>query len=152
MTLQLYEPPIRPIYVIKGSDTTRNNTDTLANDTGLVTGTLPANSVWEFEAVIHYRSSTVADYKHAMIMPSGATLIASVLFYSSAAALTHAVYAGASLAGGGLGAVTIDLRVKGILRIGGTAGTVQYQWAQNTLEVSDTITYAESYMKLLRIS
>ena len=152
MAMMVYEPPIRPIYVIKGSDEIVNNSTTLQNDDALVSPTLPANSVWEFELVLHNRSSTVADFKHAVIMPSGATLVAAVLFYSSAAALTHATYAGASLTSGGLGAVTIDLSVKGILRISSTAGTAQVQWAQNALEVSDTTVYAESYMKLARIS
>lgn len=143
--------PVRPIYVIKAAQETVNNSVTLQNDDELVSPTLPANTVWEMELVIHCTSSTVADFKSAITLPAGATLNAALIYDSTSLVTFLLTDTGASRATGGA-AASISLIYRGILRIAATAGTAQLQWAQNTAEVSNTTVNVDSYMKLSRIS
>jgi hypothetical protein len=53
----------------------------------------------------------------------------------------------------GLAGTAADLVMDawGLVIMGGTAGTLQTQWAQNTANVSDTIVKAGSFLELNRI-
>ncbi|MGH8524962.1 MAG: hypothetical protein ACREXY_12340 [Gammaproteobacteria bacterium] len=145
-----WESMATPFYVIKTADEIVNNSTTLQNDNELFTQTLPKNSVWDIEMLLHHRSGTTPDFKHALTLPTGATLVAAALFFNTTGTLIYAATAGASFSTGGLGAVTIDLSVRGILRLT-NPGVVQLQWAQNTADASDTTVFADSFLKLTRI-
>jgi hypothetical protein len=54
------------------------------------------------------------------------------------------------LAVGGVGANAL-FRVVGYLVTANTTGTLQFRWAQNTSDVSDTTVIADSWMRLQRV-
>lgn len=126
------------IVVVKSADETVNNSTTLQNDDELLFA-VGANEVWQFELWLLANSSTVADLKWAWTVPTGATLEGIYLGATNAGAdgiqLFNATDA-ISVYGGG--ADLIPGRITGIVVVGGTPGNVQFQWAQDSLEVSDT--------------
>lgn len=138
-----------PIVVAKPLDETVNNSAALQDDDDLV---LPveasANYLVEIEIV--YSSGTTPDLKTTLTVPSGTTGTLNV------------IAAGASVAGAGpvtlTGTVVFDGnaasawgRLFGEVNVGSTAGSIQFRWAQNTANASNTIVRAGSFMRLTRI-
>jgi hypothetical protein len=128
----------------KTADQIVNNSTTLVNDTHLFVPTL-ANEVWLIDAWLLYDSGTTPDIKFAWTVPAGATFSWGASSSDSGAANWANIGSPVALATTGsmafscLGAGTIQgAALTGIAVIGGTAGNVQLQWAQNTLNASDT--------------
>lgn len=138
-----------PIIVYKSADETVNNSTTFQNDDALVTASLTANKDFLFEAGIRVDSSTVADLKIQFTLPASATMEAAVIYVDTAGTNAFsAIYRGASLSTGGAGAGTTRyISIHGLIKIAGTAGTVQLQWAQDSLEASDTKVLAGSFFR-----
>jgi len=146
--------------IVTTAATTRNNNTALTDITGLTT-TIGASEHWEGTAVLFYDSSTVADIKFSLIVPTGAMVrgIAQGLGGGVTSEVgshrLHAVDASGmtGLIFGGLGAgnrcVTIfNFRVLNST----TAGAITFQMAQSTAEVSDTICQAESWMTVAKVA
>ena len=128
----------------KTADQTVNNSSTLVNDTHLVLAVL-ANEVWVVNAYLMYDSGTIPDIKFAWTVPAGATISWGAISSDTGAANWANIGSPVALATTGsmafscLGAGTIQGAIlTGIAVIGGTAGNVQLQWAQNTANASDT--------------
>ena len=136
-----------------------NNNVALQNDTNLVVP-LPTAGIFQWRQVSFYDCTAVADFKMAYTWPAGATAIWGVQGLSPAAAAnpgdgTFATVAasGGTTSVGGTGAGTILMvMVEGEITMGGTAGNLQFQYAQQNLEVSNLIHRARSRLHMWRIS
>ena len=132
------------------ADKVFNNDGTLADLTGLVTGTLSINSTYDVELVLRIESASAtpgADIK--FVIPAGATLKWALGSPADVAGaeLTEATTQGvATIAGTGL------VTAKGILKIGATAGTIKVQGAQSTPTVEDTKYKVDSNLTVTKIA
>lgn len=121
--------------VNKTADETVNNSDTFQNDDELLLA-IGANEVWAFELYLLSSSSAVADYKGKFVGPSGATVYAQ--FASSNHLPADQTLVGVGRVGG------VFQKWHGVIINGATAGNLQFQWAQDAAEASDTKVLAGS--------
>lgn len=136
-----------------------NNSTVLVNDTNLVTA-LPTAGIFQWHQVSFYDCTAVADFKMAYTWPAGAAAIWGVTGLSPAAAAnpgdgTFATVAasGGTAAVGGTGAGTIlKVIIDGEITMGGTAGNLQFQYAQQNAEATNLFHRARSRMQVWRIS
>lgn len=147
-----------PITVVKPGSTQRASNTTLADDPDL---TLPlvASATYLWEAYIAYSVNVAAgsaDLKSTFTVPAGATLVGTQFGTATASTPTsYDVTVGPgswprSMAGNG--SVGMAFRPSGSIVMGGTAGNVTLQWAQNTSSVTPLFVLAGSWMKLTRVS
>lgn len=146
-------------YVRKTADETVNNSTALQNDNELLAA-LPTAGTYQFEMNMLYSATTVADIKFAFTWPAGATAFWSAIgLATGAATLTgDATFSftngsGTSVAFGGIGAgAPVPIRLFGNIVMGGTAGNLQLQWAQQNLEATNTIVHSNSNLQLWRVA
>ena len=132
-------------YIHKAAHEIVNNSTTLQNDDHFVFA-VTANSRWVVELHLNMISSAVADFKFDFSVPSGGyhglTLDTSgTTFWNQAAASTITACAGSQ---------TLAV-LRGTIVIGSTAGNVQFRWAQNTAEATNTTVYADSILVAWRV-
>lgn len=147
--------PVTPLRARKAVNQTINNSTTLTNDVGLAI-TFPAViGNWQFTGWLLYTSSTVADIKVAFAadaaitgygfspvgLATGAAGTTGDVITQGTTALGTAIAVGGS---GGTSAITLSGRIS----TSGAAGTLQFQWAQNTLEVSNTVVLGGAWLQL----
>lgn len=130
---------------------TKNNNVTLGDVTGLK-GFIGASEVWAFTAFLQLTTVAAADIKMAFTLPAGATATGNYSYQTGAGVLNARVSdwtASQSMAtaAAGVGAV-----LSGVVVNGTTAGSAQLQAAQDTLDVSDTIIYAQSFIVWRRLA
>jgi hypothetical protein len=135
-------------YARKAADQTVNNSTVLVNVTDLVSP-LPVAGMFGFRVVLFHDSATAADIKFAFTWPAGASARWGVQGIAVGAAGTTgdgqfgtATVSGASVAVGGAGvgsANTLLSIIEGGITMGGTAGNLQLQFAQQTADLSDAI-------------
>ena len=124
--------------IVKAADETVNNSETLIDDAELKLA-VAANEVWAFILLPITYSSVAAAVKAQFTVPSGAVL--EGYYWGNR---SDAAFDGSSLEAEGaftmFGASDnyIFSCVLGVIINGSTAGNVQFQWAQNTAEESDT--------------
>lgn len=123
------------IRVVKKADETVNNSITFQDDDELFFK-VKANKTYGFLMFFLLNSSAVADLKYKFTLPTGATgkRIGTVL-RADVVVDTRDLTTENTLSGNGVDDINTTI---GRIIVGGTAGTAQFQWAQNTLEVSDT--------------
>lgn len=140
-------------YARKGSNTTVNNSTVLVNATDLAFA-VAASEVWEFEFYIIGSSGGTPDFDFALTGPAAPTYIGYAITGPAAPSASVIAEAfGTEIMGTGLGAGTKGVYwIQGTLRNGANAGTVQLQFAQNTMNASDSIVYAESFVIARRIA
>lgn len=134
---------------LKTADETVNNSTTLQNDNDLLVA-VQKSTEYLLRLHLEVDSNTTADFKFALILPSGATLIGTV--FSDANPSLSAVAQVADLASGHAVILSVNptvIEVVAKLIMSTTAGNVQLQWAQNTADVSDTIVREESYLEIV---
>lgn len=124
---------------------------TLQNDDDLFL-TVVANAVYRIEGVLKMASPSAADLKLAFTVPAGATFDWSLHgIIAAASATTDDFLAGLTAAStqsvGGFGAGTVIGKVDGLLVVGGTAGTIRLQWAQDTANAGGTSMLAGSFLE-----
>jgi hypothetical protein len=132
---------------------------TLINDTALLVA-LPAAGIFGFALDIFYDGPDAGDIKFAFTAPALATGTYGVHAISTAGAATvgtgqysatttfgTAIACGTTGVGTGLLAI-----IKGEITMGGTAGNLQLQWAQNTADASNTTVRSRSRMEAWRVS
>lgn len=141
------------IYVNKGSNETVNNSTTLQNDDALLWA-VGINEVWEMFMWVNYTSSTVADFKYQIDGPASAVGDWSHSGYSTALALNNGgnLVLGTPYSLGGAGAIDLSVFIQGKIATAGTGGNIQFTWAQNALEASNTVVYAGSTLIALRVA
>lgn len=139
---------ILPVFVIKAVDESVNNTGTgatLHND-GALFVSVSANITYKVDLHLIYTEATGTgiDLKAAWTFPSGCRLdLANVGAHQSwaNAAAMEAEWAAwqnvtsspsGTIAFGSSNAANFSMHARGTIQVGGTGGTLQLQWAQNT--------------------
>lgn len=142
---------IRPIFKRKNGDESVVSSTVLQNDDDLLF-TVNVNELWVVRIVLYVDAVTAGDIKVGLTVPAGTTYRFGVTGLDVAAAAaagnvyTVAITAASSILGGaGAGTIT-TIVCSALIRIGGTAGTVQLQWAQGTSSVTATIVKADSHL------
>ena len=145
-----------PIAAIKTSDQSVTSSTTVVNDTALVVA-MPATGTYFFECFVEYDGGTggSSDIKFNWAVPTSATL----RYTMTTRNLSNNPVAGDATTGsttntassGGAG-VLRAIGMVGSLVMAGTAGNLQFQWAQNTSSATSTIVHAQSMMLLYRMT
>lgn len=143
-------------FIRKTSNEIVNNSATLQDDDALLFA-IASSEVWEFQIDVWFMSGTTPDFKHAITVPASATLrwtntgvAASGTTYGDANIVDAS---GTSLSHQGNGATTVNTsRIRGHVINSTNAGNVQYQWAQNTQNLSDTTVLANSTIKAWKLA
>ncbi len=140
-------------FKAKTVDEAITNTNTVQSDDDLLYSQ-PANQTWEYEFVLHVttNSATNGGYQYTVTAPAGATVFFGTSAYTTATAesvitssgLTHSV---ASLSNGTPNVV----KLKGYVTTAATAGSVNLQWAQATMNANEARVKTGSYLKATRI-
>lgn len=148
----------RHLFVEKTADESLPNNATPQNDNQLF---LPvaANTKYTLSGLIIYNTNITADFR--MVFP---TIPGAVMRWEGLALGTENTTAdtfgvktfvstlGAQATYGGSSAgLDLGVMISGRLRTGGTAGTLQLQWAQVTAHASDTFVRADSWLQLDKI-
>jgi hypothetical protein len=149
---------VNAVTLWHSADQTVNNNATLVNITGL-SAPLAATGKYVFESFIVYDSVTnVPDMKIAVNCPAAATMhwVPNGLDPTSttrvgAIDFRDALGAGFFTTGTTGGSLQTIISPKGIVRTGGTAGTLDMQFAQSTATAENTVLRADSYMRVTRI-
>jgi len=140
-----------PKIVAKVADETVNNSSAMQNDNELFIA-VAASKKYRLLSRIIYNSNSTADMKFQFTYPVGLTATYSLLCVGSGLA-TWAVYEQYETGVGIVEGAGADrsIIINGTVAVGGTAGTLQLQWAQNTANLSNTVVKAGSYLELVEI-
>lgn len=136
------------------------NTNTVLQNDDVLFAPLPTAGIFGFALDIFYDGPDAGDIKFAFTAPAGATGIyaAHAISTAGAAAVGTGQFGGTTtfpntLICGTTGTGTPLLAIiKGEITMGGTAGNLQLQWAQNTSDATNTTVRARSRMEVWRIS
>jgi hypothetical protein len=144
------------IFVRKTADETVNNSSVLQDDDHLTTA-VAINTTYVVEAHVIYSSDASADIKYAWIIPAGATLSWSVRgpHFSTAngGAFGASDLATTTIPNGGLGVGSkVATHLMGLLIVGGTAGNLKLQWAQQGAAAFNTVVYTDSFLRLTKVA
>lgn len=152
------------IFVRKTANESVTNSTTPQADDHLY-ATLPANSIWEVEILLRTRSAG-GDGNNGGIQvqlnaPTGTSMqvFVEIRKGGSGSDLNHHWHYGwitAPNTSVGYNPIpgttpTGAVKLKGLVIVGSTGGTLQLYWAQNAANGNATTVYANSYMKLTRI-
>jgi hypothetical protein len=153
------------IFVRKTSNESVTNITTPQADDHLY-ATLPANSIWEVEILLRTQSAG-GDANNGGIQvqlnaPTGTSMqvFVEIRKGGSGSDLSHHWHYGWITAPNtpvgynpipGTTTQTGAVKLKGLVIVGSTGGTLQLYWAQNAANGNATTVYANSYMKLTRI-
>lgn len=149
--------------LVVATDVTVNASTTFADITGL-SQAVGAGQTWQFDAVLHVSSNTTADVKVQVTKPTGATFIGtargpqttasddSSLHQAAINAANPSVsFGGIDTSGTNTGTLTaIQFTFRAV--VGGTAGNIKLQFAQNTSDASNTIVKAGSFVTAARVA
>jgi hypothetical protein len=140
-------PGVSKIFIRKSSNETVTSSATLQDDDELRFA-ISANETWKTEVFLNMVSSPTPDFKYAFTAPAG---LSSILYgYSQYTAI--ATNSATSTAGSGItvitgtGTVSNGLWIDCLVVNGATAGTVTFQWAQNTSNAAATTVRAGSFL------
>ena len=146
----------RLVPVVKPSNEVRTATTTLADDAAL-TFAVVANGVYVFRAVVFFESPAAADFKCTTAGPASPTNV-RIMRQAIAEGATAMSNVGVSTAFGtvlsitGTGTSGGYVEFNGVLDNGANAGTVSFQWAQDTSNAGNTVVAKASYIEHARIS
>jgi hypothetical protein len=135
---------IYSVSKMKAVDETVNNSTTLQNDDDLFF-TIAASEKWTVEIVCKIVSNATPDFKVFFTAPAGATFNFVTLQSVGTVALVPWASTAQSIITDATATGNIGI-VKAYVINSTTAGTVNFQWAQNTAEASNTILKAGSFM------
>lgn len=149
-------------YVLKPSDTARTSTTTVADDPHL-TATVVANGVYfmRFVAFANTADTVNTDLKTAWNVPAGATGLKMTHGPTdTSAAFTSRQNTAGRFSGHGY-TTTCNYQTDGnaiavveesVIAIGGTAGSVTFQWAQTASDTDAVTVLASSYLYIKRLA
>lgn len=135
---------IAPLPAVKALDEPCTNSATLQNDDALYLQ-LPAQGTFGFELLLLAVSSVATgsgDLKAAFTWPAGASCAWSGIGYNTSAAvnITGVRTSSGSSVTYGVGTTEVGTWLSGTIVMGGTAGLLQFQFAQNTAGAGNSIT------------
>lgn len=146
---------IAPLAAYKSANQTVTSSTTMVNDSLLVVP-VAANAIYFFEAFISYQGFTqnISDLKMGWAAPSGSTMVWTPLYLNTSGVLIGGIQnlIGATVIAGSNG-VSNQRTVSGFggFSVGGTAGNLQLQWAQNTSSTTPTTVLAGSIISLWQV-
>lgn len=127
----------------------------------VLTVAMPTTGRFHFDITLFYDSSTTADFKTTLVFPAGAACRWGVCGPATtiAAGVGDGVFSTVSasgttvaLGGSGNGAASVLMAtIRGQILMGGTAGNLQVQYAQNTSDPTNTFCRADSRMAVWRV-
>jgi hypothetical protein len=136
-----------------------NNSTALVNDADFVVA-LPAAGTFGWKQTSFYSCTAVADFKHTYTFPAGITNLKWGITGLSGAAAANpgdgafdvitASAATAVVGGNGVGNL-LRLTIEGEVTMGGTAGNMQFQYAQQNLEATNLVHRQGSRLQVWRI-
>lgn len=135
------------VRLSKAANETVNNSTTLQNDDDILFS-IGANEVWIFHMIFRGALKAASDLKMDWSLPSGASKAWQYTAWRSGVGWADGEQ------GTGQFAVLVSvndnyiIRASGKLTNGATAGTAQFQWAQNTAAVEDTILVGTQFIFL----
>lgn len=138
-----------PRTIIKVADETVNNSTTLQNDDELLFA-VAANTKYVIRGRIKINTGATPDIKIGWTFPAGLTMDYSTIGFSGGAFAAYAFDQTGTPEIDGAG-VADEFFIDGTVTVSSTAGTLQFQWAQNTLNASDTKVLAKSYITLQQV-
>ena len=137
-----------------------NNSVALVSDAVLFAA-LPTAGRFQFDLTLFYDSSTTADFKVALTIPALAVIRWGGVGPSTAVAagvgtgqFSVAIGSGTTIVYGGSGVGTgntLAIMVRGNVLMGGTAGNLQVQYAQQVADPTDTVVRAHSRLQVWRV-
>jgi len=135
--------------VLKTVDETINSDAVLTDDADLQF-TVDANSVYSFMVLMYITTDAAPDFQYAFSSPAGASGERSDGFWASGSQMIMQTLPTArSIVVGAPN--LIGCPVFGRVVTAGTAGTLAYQWAQNTSDVADTTLHAGTMMMFKKV-
>jgi hypothetical protein len=155
--------PVQIASAIKAADTTRTNTTTRTDDPHLVLD-VEASTIYWLTGLLIYAADGARDLEISFRVPAGSTIdwvsdafgssIAAATLVSEVSRTRQTSVTAPALGGNGSGAVGNNLFAvpRGIVTIGGTAGTVALQWAQASSGAVGSIMRADSVLLLRRLA
>lgn len=138
----------------KTADETVVSSTTYQNDDQLFGWTVSASAVYALELHIIYQAAVAGGFKNRFVLPSGATIEGWDFTYDNGTTELAAGTAGtsdAAVTGLPGTAGNVPYWVRGTLHVGANAGTVDWQWAQETSNGTGTIVRKGSRCTLKRI-
>jgi len=158
--------PVGPLARVKTADESVTSSTTLQNDDHLVIP-VTANSKYAVEAFIMALGPATADLKIDWAIPASSFININMLEWQRANAEGQRVV----LTGGAAGRMTLEGESNGLALFGstfstqsswttfvgqlgvvGTAGNLQFRWAQNTSDAGAVTLKAGSWLKITRVS
>lgn len=134
-------------YVVKQNPENVPSSTVLQDDDEL-SFSVAANSKWYFELTLFVTTTVLADFKLAMVGPAGATgrVFASWMMNAAGDNLSYneAALGGSISLAAAVATTLMPVRVYGAVTVGGTAGTLKLQWAQDTSDAVATTVGAGS--------
>lgn len=148
----VYQPDMMQLANVVDANQTVNNSATLV-DVPQLKLNVDAYERVLFRVNLFYNTAAAADFKYQVAVPSSPTLYRQLTegmapddtAFDLAVATSSAAVSitGAANANG-------FLRVTGVLVNGANAGTLQFKFAQDTANASDTVVYAGSFLEYRR--
>ena len=135
--------------VFKTADESVNNSIALQNDDHLFLA-MTANEKWEAKIVLYlvdnFTSGDSANFKFAITVPSGAAIQYRTVALTTASAIAQftAFASGGAISVQALASVSSIYAIHALVQNGGTAGNLQFQWAQATANTYNTTLKAGS--------
>ncbi|NUP69300.1 MAG: hypothetical protein HOW71_44845 [Nonomuraea sp.] len=151
------------------TDATKTSTTTPGTD-GFLTFTVDANATYILDGFLKY--SGPGDFLMGWTFPTGTlgewhglgngTTVASegasnafqndVVTSFGYTVRTETTDIASTRTYGGIGSTTFGVQVRGIVRVGSTAGTFALQWAQGTSNATGTVLYTDSHIRLEKVA
>lgn len=135
--------------VTKTNDQSRASTTTLADDAAL-TFAVAASTKYRFRITVFYLTNTTADFKWQLTGPSTPTAVHYVGYDTPDGDALNArgrTAFSSSISETSTGATGGSIIVTGILQNSTNAGTIVFQWAQNTSDPGNTTVQAGSFIE-----
>lgn len=146
-----------PTLAQKTSTESVTSSTTLQNDDQLAVSVL-ANAGYRLTAVIRYDGVTGGDIKIGWTGPSGCAfdyaanaLGTAAVVYTDDQQFPGNISSTPTFGAVGVG-TTASIHIEGLVEVGATSGTLQFQWAQGTSNATATRVLGDSYIVLQRLT
>jgi hypothetical protein len=143
-----------PLFARKTGDETITSNATLQNDNDLAVAVV-ASVAYQFQLRAVINSGTTPDFKMGWTFPAGLTMTYDLFegeTLGTAANVIQGPYVQTDVPPISTTGSDQPWIARGLVIVSTTAGTLQWQWAQNTLTASNTIVRTGSYLLLNRLT